>query len=221
MERIKWTVVVALWVTWSAILAMRWVNAPQPSRMPLKFVSGQRLHKTEPVADPGVPRIVTWRPSRFAEFSPVLKNIFAPLPKPHRSSTHSARSKAQTPRHRANPPPAPALVLYVPPPSLPPPPPPSAEEVAAQRERQQRELAAEQARQQMGQYRYLGYLTQLGEPRAFLGKGSDLFIVRAGDLLEGQIHVTTIDGNGLTLRDSSSAVERILMLTEIYRPSGF
>jgi len=64
----------------------------------------------------------------------------------------------------------------------------------------------------MAQYRYLGYLTGPGELRAFLGKGQELYIVQAGDILEGQIRVATIDPARLMLRDGLTTEERSLAL---------
>ena len=66
----------------------------------------------------------------------------------------------------------------------------------------------------MAQYRFMGYLTHNGEPRAFLGKGRELYIVRAGETLEGQIHVATIEASSLKLRDGASDVESAPLLAK-------
>lgn len=216
MERLKWIVLLCLWVLWATIIATKWGTSATPARVPLTFVSGQRLPRVESSTAPGLPRLATWRRVGKARPPfPVPKNIFAPLPGSEKQAhKRPKRVRPPTPSTRrpiTTPPSAPAV--YVPPALRPAPPPPSPEEVAAQQLRLQREAAEQQARQSMAQYRYLGYLAEQGEVRAFLGKGQDLYIVRAGDLLEGQIHVTTIDAAGLMLRDALSSVERLLALT--------
>ena len=222
MERVKWICVIVLWTAWVVILALRWVNSPASLHVPLKFVSGQRLYKTAPMVDPGVPRVVAWRPRRHRNIVPEPKNIFAPLAKPHQSGVYKTRSPRRKPKHGVNAPPA--VTVYVPPiPPVQTPTLPSPEELATQQRRQQLELAAQQARHHLAQYRLVGYLMALGKPRAFLGKGNDLYIVEAGDLVEGQIHVASIDETRLILRDGGSTVERAILLNDehsVVSPAG-
>lgn len=73
-------------------------------------------------------------------------------------------------------------------PSAPPPPGPSPAELAAQR-----------ARQQLNQYRFLGYLTKGGESQAFLTNGQAIYIVKQGEMLEGQVQVHKIDPETIVL----------------------
>ena len=73
-------------------------------------------------------------------------------------------------------------------------------------------MAIQQARQQLTQYRFLGYLTTNGEPQAFVGKGQDLFIVRNGEVLEGQVVVSQIEETSVTLGIPSLAVTNRLEL---------
>ena len=73
-------------------------------------------------------------------------------------------------------------------------------------------MAIQQARQQLTQYRFLGYLTTNGEPQGFVGKGQDLFIVRNGEVLEGQVVVSQIEETSVTLGIPSLAVTNRLEL---------
>ncbi|OLB02307.1 MAG: hypothetical protein AUH21_05910 [Nitrospirae bacterium 13_2_20CM_62_7] len=75
-------------------------------------------------------------------------------------------------------------------------------------------LAAQQARQWLGQYRFFGYLGQGGDQRAFLSKGNDIFIVRVGDSIEGRITVAAIDASSVRLRETSTSLETTLSLTK-------
>ena len=88
------------------------------------------------------------------------------------------------------------------------------QELAAQQSRQQKELAAQQSRQLLAKYRFLGYLTQGGEPRAFLGKGNELYIVRTGETVEGRIQVKGIDATSVKLLDATTSLETTLPLTK-------
>ena len=83
-------------------------------------------------------------------------------------------------------------VSVTPPPSQtiapPDPPPPSPADLAAQR-----------ARQQLNQFRFLGYLTKGGESQAFLTNGQAIYIVKQGEMLEGQIQVNKIEPETIVL----------------------
>jgi Tfp pilus assembly protein PilP len=76
---------------------------------------------------------------------------------------------------------------------IPPPPPslpsgPSAEELAGQR-----------ARQQLNQFKFLGYLTKGGESQAFLTNGQAIYIVKQGEILEGRVQVNKIEPETVVL----------------------
>ncbi len=55
------------------------------------------------------------------------------------------------------------------------------------------DLAAQRARQQLNQFRFLGYLTKGGESQAFLTNGQSIYIVKQGEMLEGQVQVNKIE----------------------------
>ena len=65
-----------------------------------------------------------------------------------------------------------------------------------------------------GQYRFLGYLLQNGVSYAFLGKGSELYIVRTGETVDGRLQVTAIDAASVKLLDPSTSQETRIALTK-------
>jgi type IV secretory pathway VirB10-like protein len=159
------------------------------------------------------------------------KNIFATLGESTAVGATiiaARRAKRATPTSAppsvvaAVPPPAPPLPVIpaVPPPAAPPPvvaavpppapPGPTPEELAEQAARQQEELKRKQLREQMSQYRYLGYLSQQGVQKAFVGKGKDIYIIRKGDTLDGKFLVAAIDPSIVKLREPSTSLETSL-----------
>ena len=103
------------------------------------------------------------------------------------------------------------MVAAIPPPA---PPEPTPEKLAEQAARQQEELNLKQVREQMGQYRYLGYLSQQGVQKAFVGKGKDIYIIRKGDTLDGKFLVASIDPSIVKLREPTTSLETSLELTK-------
>ncbi len=61
------------------------------------------------------------------------------------------------------------------------------------------ELAAQRAREQLNQFRFLGYLTKGGESQAFLTNGQAIYIVKQGEMLEGQVQVNKIEPETIVL----------------------
>src|SRR5204863_10164882 len=114
------------------------------------------------------------------------KNIFAPLPteKDKMALTHAKRRT-----------PAPTTAPSVTAPAVPPPPSPE-------------ELAAQAARQELAQFRYLGYLSRDGREEAFLSKGKELYIVRSEETIEERVRVKTVTPTGVTLQEIRSQVVR-------------
>ena len=70
------------------------------------------------------------------------------------------------------------------------------------------DLAAQRARQQLNQFRFLGYLTKGGESQAFLTNGQAIYIVRQGEMVEGQVQVNKIEP------------ETIVLSTQIWETGG-
>jgi type IV secretory pathway VirB10-like protein len=220
IEQNKWAVLAVLVVAWAALIAFRVLNAPEPRRVALVYKAGQTAGPGAARAGTGVPAVV--QPARAkpdqASFK-TPKNIFAPLSarsedqegRPRLAKKRRAGAEAQPART------APSLT----PEEL------AAEEarrqeelarqqqeLAAQQQRQQQEMARQQAQQQMAQYRFLGYLTQGGQQQAFLGKGREIFIVRAGETLEGRIRVLAIEASSIKMRDASTSVETTIPLSK-------
>lgn len=216
-HRTKIWLLAVLMLVWVGMLVFRFTSREETHNIPLTFTSGQKVAKesvTKSVSVPTVAKLATFRAPDASFTTP--KNIFAPLNETVASTETKAARKVAKAKPKAAVIPASAIV-----PVLPVPPPPSPEELAAQRIRQQREQAAQQARQLMGQYRFIGFLTEDGEPRAFVGKGRELYIVRMGETLDGQIQVGTIEPSALKLRDATANVETSIPLLHEGKPVGF
>ena len=205
-----------LLVVWAISFVFVYFNQEEPQRAPLKFKTGKPVARDAVRQASGIPKIVRPEqkggPATFME----PKNIFAALE--HRLERKVAAKPSARPRivvvsdgpmqGPQLPPPPP------PPPAPPPPPPPSPEEIAAAQARQQREQALQQARQLMAQYRYLGYLTEGGGHRAFLGKDRELYVVAVGELVEGRLRVKALDANSVKLMDLKTSLEAVIPLTK-------
>ncbi|GJL61452.1 MAG: hypothetical protein NPIRA04_01060 [Nitrospirales bacterium] len=80
------------------------------------------------------------------------------------------------------------------------------------------ELAYQRAQQQLGKFRFLGYLKKGGESQAFLTKDQSIYIVKQGETVEGRIVVNRIDPTIVTLStqivESGSLVEAEIPLTK-------
>lgn len=202
-------VLLGLGGAWCILILMRFLTAEPPQEMPLQFVSGRlaaKTHLAAGVPDPWQVKHVTMQAREMPEQP--KKNIFAPLGE---STEVRVRSAMATRAKRVTPaPPLPPVVAEVPPP----PPGPTPEELAEQAARQQKELRLKQLREQMGQYRYLGYLSQQGMHKAFVGKGKDLYIIRKGDTLDGKFLVASIDPATVKLREPTTNLETSIELTK-------
>ena len=216
----KWLLLGGLLAILVVLIGVRLLPAPEPQRVALKFKSGKMAAVTANADTTGVPRVVRPTHTKPVE-TPVLRrtNIFAPL-RVERDEQPKLRVAKATKGTPSGPravvtdevfgperPPAAAPVPAVPPP-------PSPEELAAQQARQQREAATQQARQRLGQYRFMGYLAEGGEHRAFIGKGRELYIVRIGETVEGRIRVSGIEPSGVKLTDADTGVGTTLPLVK-------
>jgi hypothetical protein len=72
------------------------------------------------------------------------------------------------------------------------------------------ELALQAGRQELAQFRYLGYLSRAGRSEAFLAKGNALHIVQSGERIEQRILVKTITRLGVTLQDTTTNTEQLV-----------
>jgi len=93
--------------------------------------------------------------------------------------------------------------FYKPPPPPPLPPPPVPEVKGPTPE----ELAAQRARQELSEFRVLGFLTKAGREEVFLSKGGELLIARQGDLIKNQFLLKELQGGRVVLKDPITNVE--------------
>ena len=105
------------------------------------------------------------------------RNIFSPI------GSRKVIAKRKTPKRSSAP-----TATIAPPPPMPTTASPSPEELAAQR-----------ARQELNKFRFLGYLTKGGESQAFLTNGQAIYIVKQGEMLEGQVQVNKIEPENIVL----------------------
>ena len=90
------------------------------------------------------------------------------------------------------------IEVYLPPP----PPPPTPEELAAQR-----------ARAELAQYRYLVYLRRGGRDVAFIARGTDLFQIGRGEALVGGIVLKDVTPSYIILIEPQTQIELTVALS--------
>ena len=185
-DDLKLKLLAGLVVVFVGMLTFRLATESEPQRVPLTHKSGQVATPEHSASLPSLKQ----QGSRNTKPAKVTRhpsqNIFAPLefPKPK-------RKKARKAKPRAAPPPKPVAA------PLPVGPTPG-------------ELAGAQARKLMAQYRVLGYAIDGGEPQAFLGKGTKIFIVGVGETLEGRIQIAEITDTAVKLRETRTNLETTL-----------
>ena len=183
----KGIALVGLFVVWGGIAAYQMLESSESS--------SNDLSATMPQAGSALPSVTDLSleesfPNfrQMATFSPP-RNIFAPFGLP---------KVVAKPRVSITPPPR-AIAAPVPPG-------PSAADLATQR-----------ARQQLNQFRFLGYLTKRGESQAFLTNGQAIYIVKQGEMLEGKIQVNKIEPETIVLStqilETGSQVQATISLT--------
>lgn len=215
----QWHVLVGLLAVFVGMLIWRQTTAVPPQEVPLKFTSGQSVASRTKPGDEDAFEFALPRASQEESPTRLRKNIFASLdapllrePKARQKTPRSASSLQGPVASSLQPASTTSSAESASPVEPAGPPPPSAEELAAQAEREQQALKMKQAREQMAQFRYLGYLNQNGERKGFVGKGHEIYIVRQGDTLDGRFLVATIDANAVTLRDAAQNLETTLQL---------
>ena len=190
-----------LGVVWAGLALWAFVAGPEEQHVPLKHVTGQKAPREsgrgQAVAQTFKVRVdlldAARRQAETAFGTP--KNIFAPFPSEEPGVSVESRAKVAAGRRARSE----ALVPKVEAPAVPPG--PTAEEVAAQA-----------AQAELTQFRYLGYLSRQGRQEAFLSKGKDLHIVKAGDTIEQRIHVKTVSPTGVALQETKTQVEKTVLL---------
>ncbi|TLY25660.1 MAG: hypothetical protein E6K64_03170 [Nitrospirae bacterium] len=194
-RRSQWLPLFLLLGIWAGVAIWIIAAAPEPQRVPLAYVTGKadRTKASRPQAGAGLKvnlDLLAAAQRRAQEAFVAPKNIFAPLPTEKVAPAHAKRPAPGSPT-------APAVAA----PPVPRPPSPE-------------ELAAEAARQELAQFRYLGYLSRDGGQQAFLSKGKELYIVRSDEMIEQRVRVKTVTPTSVTLQEPRSQVERTVPLVE-------
>lgn len=198
---------------WGVLVLVRVLTVEAPQEVPLTFVSGRPVPTLSAAAgesDPWQIRPMTMQTRELRETP--KKNIFAPLGDSTvvaSPATVAMRVKRQVAPTVPAPVAQPGPVIAATPP---PPPGPSPEELAEQAAQQQAILKAQQVREQMGQYRYIGYFHQHGEQKAFLGKGKEIYIIRTGDTVDEKFLVASIEPTMVKLKEPATSLETSLNL---------
>jgi hypothetical protein len=203
-------VLLGLGGVWCVLILMHILTAEAPQEVPLTFVSGKPATKTR--AAVGAPD--PWQVKRVSTQAREMpdgpkRNIFAPL---GGSTVVGATTIVAKRSKQATPALSPLQMVAVFAPTAPPAPTP--EELAEQAARQQKELTQQEVREQMRQYRYLGYLDQQGVQKAFVGKGTSIYIIRKGDKLDGKFLVASIDPATVKLREATTSLETSIKLVK-------
>jgi Tfp pilus assembly protein PilP len=162
----KWFILGGLFLAWGGLTFFQMSDSAPTDPLSHSAISGTLL---PPVKDLELDN--TFPNSRqIAKFS-TPRNIFAPL-----GMRHMLAQQETKPVHTSHPS---ETIQSVPPP------PPSGPSPA--------ELAGLRAREQLNQFRFLGYLTKGGESQAFLTNGQAIYIVKQGEMLEGRVQVNKIE----------------------------
>jgi len=177
---------IALLAVLALLIVYRVVTAEKPKTAPLAFPPGsvapsavrQGLATVASGADP----LNVFLAKREEKFPGVSRDIF----------------RMENPAPKPAPKPAPVVAPLPPPP----PPPPTPEEIAAEAAR----LAAEAARAELSQFRFLGYLTEK-DNTLFLSRAGEHFIVKRGDRLFKSYQVKDAGRDHVILLDTVTHVE--------------
>lgn len=207
-ESAKWKLSTALGLAWLTLMVFRMMTHDELQEIPLTYKSGQVQggDQREPSKLPA-PLVAKSLQGRAKATPPTpSKNIFAPL----EDTLHQSRVRGSKTRLSKETSAAPVVVPAF---TAPPPPsPPSPEALASEQRRRLEELAIQQAKELLAQYRFLGSLTKNGDRQAFLGKGQDIYIIRDGELLGGRIRVTVLNGSSIKLQETNTQLEKTLLL---------
>jgi hypothetical protein len=198
--RTKQLLLAGLLLAWSGLVLMQVLGQQEPKRAPLTHKSGQvAAAGSRPASRNGEVR-------GAPDEGPPPRNIFAPLASTSTGTTRTpARARPGSARPAHAPAPAPgassATQAAAPPPSP-------------------AELAARQAQQRLATYRFLGYITERGAHRVFLGKGTELFVVGIGEPVESRIRLSAMDATAVTLLDEETHVSLSIPLTSRASTAG-
>jgi len=193
--RAKWLLLGGLLLILATTLFFQAIEEEDLQQVPLQYKTGQTTRETGfKGSDPSL-AFIKAKPSDPVTFTQP-RNIFAPL--------GQQRAKKPTPRLSKRPPrkASPKRALGRKPPSSPSP----------------GDLVAQQARQQLARFRFIGYLTKGGESQVFLSNGQAIYIGKQGETLEGDIRIKSIEPTEVILskplKNFGTTVEAALPLTK-------
>ena len=208
--RTKWSALGALVVLWIGLVYVYVIDVPPPVEVPLKFQSGQTVARSTSTNAAETWEVISLKAQAGELPVTPMRNIFTAAGIAGAADSHGTRIAQQKK------PSSPNKAISAMPPA---PPPPTPEELARQQEalaaqaaQQQEQLRRQQLQEQMGLYRYLGYVNQNGVQKAFLGKGREIYIIRQGDTLDGKFQVALIEATTVKLLDADSKLEMVLKL---------
>ena len=193
--RTKWLLLGGLLLIWATTLFFQATEEEDLQQAPLQYKTGQttggaRLDGSDPSL--AFIKATSSDPVTFTQ----PRNIFASLGQ--QRAKHPTPKPAKTPPRKA----PPKRALDPKPPSSPSP----------------GDLAAQQARQQLARFRFLGYLTKDGESQVFLSNGQAIYIGKQGETLEGDIQIKSVEPTEVILskplKNSGTTVEAALPLTK-------
>lgn len=196
----------------STLALFRWLEPEDGSPEPRRVQTADPQHRTDTpmntATSPQAEFVLNVPQSGRSMKLKNRRNIFAPLEDPDTPTI------AQPPTS-----PEPAPLITIPPPeSLPPPQPFYSPAPPQPIGPTPAELAAGQAREEMKQYTFLGYLTKEGVRQAFLSKDQALYVVKEGERFEQDIELKSIGPMEVVLskyiKQAKTTVEATLPLTQ-------
>jgi len=199
---------------WAALMFWQWFTPNEPQRVPLTNFSGTKAPRPESA----IPSEWVLQRPRVARESPTVpkRNLFAPLNE-REERVMLAKAKQLEEAHRRTVleavPASPFQSESAPVPRI------SPQEVAEMAARQEREQRIGKLSEQASQYRLLGLAEQGGVKQAFIGKGTDIYVVRQGDQLDGLFMVSIVDAGEVKIRDAEYHLEHTITIKKEGGPS--
>ena len=179
--RTRWIALLVLLGIWAGVAVWVFTGSPEPQRVPLTYVSGQKAKReaSRGKSESGLKiqlALLAANRQRTEKALGSPKNIFAPV--------FPGQGNFDVAGAITNP-----VPIIQPTPE---------------------ELALQAGRQELAQFRYLGYLSRGGRDEAFLAKGNALHIAKAGETIEQRILVKAISPSGVMLQETSSKAEQLV-----------
>jgi hypothetical protein len=192
VDRKVWLLTVLLLV-WVGAVVYAWNIWPEDRHAPLKYAKGQ------PVAATAIRRTDGTPAGGFADLVVHNKQLMA---RPQPPTTMARDLFVPVESFRPKPPPPPPRPRPAPPP--PPPRPPTPEE-----------LAAMKAKQDLAQFRYMGYLDKGGgKDQAFLSRNGESMAAQAGETVQGHFYIKTISPVQVVIVELGTKLEMTLSLSQ-------